>query len=375
MHDERLNVGVVFGGISAEHEVSWVSARNVIRVMDPERYRVLPILIDQQGHWFLLEDSGKLDSYAFEEGRSSTPVPQDRRVLLDPEGGKIHLVNRKTAEREGVLDLIFPLVHGTCGEDGTLQGLCRIYRIPFVGPCVMASSTCMDKDVMKRILHDRGIPTPAFVSLLQEEAPEQDLREIVEKLGLPLFVKPANLGSSVGIRKAKSLEELEQAVSYAFRFDRKIIVEVSIEGREIECSVLGNEAPEASVPGEILPRHEFYSYEAKYCDPAGAELKIPAELDPEVTERVRSMALKSFMAMECEGMARVDFFVLKDGSVMVNELNTIPGFTDISMYPKLWEASGLPCGELVHRLIQLGLERHRRDVRKSHDRDGDLPPA
>jgi D-alanine-D-alanine ligase len=371
---EQMNVGVVFGGISAEHEVSWVSARNVIRVMDPARYRPVPVLIDADGNWFRVE-MANLDSFAFQEGRPSGPVPQDRRILLDPEGGKIRLVNRTTGAVEERLDLLFPLVHGTCGEDGTLQGLCKLFQIPFVGPGVMASAACMDKDVMKRILQGRGVPVADFVSLVEEDAAGTDLGRVIEQLGLPLFVKPANLGSSVGISKVKSLAELREAVSFAFRFDEKIILEESIVGREIECSVLGNRKPEASVPGEIVPRHEFYSYEAKYQDPEGAELKIPASLSPEITDKVRELAVKSFTAMECEGMARVDFFLRSDGSVLVNELNTIPGFTDISMYPKLWEASGVPCGELVHRLIQLGLERHRREARRSHDRNGDLPQA
>jgi len=370
MPDERLRVGVVFGGISAEHEVSWVSARNVIRVMDRQRYRPVPILIDQAGRWFLVEP-GTLDSFSFQgSGGARTEEEPEHRILLDPEGGKIRLVNRDTGREVDFLDLVFPLVHGTCGEDGTLQGLCKLFQIPFVGPGVAASAACMDKDIMKRILLERGIPVAEFVSINQEEAGRADPARIARRLGLPLFVKPANLGSSVGITKAKTLDDLPPAMAFAFQFDEKIIVEESVQGREIECSVLGNQEPEASIPGEIVPRHEFYSYQAKYEDPEGAELRIPADLEPAEEERVRELALRSFKAMECEGMARVDFFLRPDGSVLVNELNTIPGFTDISMYPKLWEASGVPCGELVHRLIQLGLERYHRETRKSHVRDG-----
>ncbi len=370
MSDERLCVGVVFGGVSAEHEVSWVSARNVIRVMDRRMYRPLPILIDQHGRWFLVEMK-RLDAFSLLQNGGAQANPPEHRLLLDPEGGRIRLLDRATAREEAVLDVVFPLVHGTCGEDGTLQGLCKLFQVPFVGPGVAASAACMDKDIMKRTLRDCGVPVARFLSLNEQDATTSDPERVVEQLGLPVFVKPANLGSSVGITKAKSLQELEGAMDYAFRFDIKIVIEESVQGREIECSVLGNrEAPEASVPGEIIPRHEFYSYQAKYEDPEGAELIIPAELEPEIEEQVRQLALKSFSAMECEGMARVDFFVRPDRSVLVNELNTIPGFTDISMYPKLWEASGLPCGELVHRLIQLGLERDRREVRKSHERDG-----
>jgi D-alanine-D-alanine ligase len=373
MSAERLRVGVVFGGISAEHEVSWVSARNVIRVMDRDRYLPVPVLIDQDGYWYRVECE-RLDSFTLQESGGPGPVPPEQRILLDPEDGKIRLLDRATGREQDVLDLIFPLVHGTCGEDGTLQGLCKMYQVPFVGPGVAASAACMDKEIMKRILLGRGIPVSDYISLVEEDAAAADHEGIVERLGLPLFVKPANLGSSVGITKAKSLEELKQAIAYAFRFDEKIVIEENVQGREIECSVLGNKTPEASVPGEIVPRHEFYSYQAKYQDPEGAELKIPADLDPESAEKVRELALKSFTAMECEGMARVDFFLRPDGSVLINELNTIPGFTDISMYPKLWEASGVPCGELVHRLIQLGLERYRREIGKSHDRDGTQSP-
>ena len=369
MTDERLCVGVVFGGISAEHEVSWISARNVIRVMDRQMYRPVPILIDQDGRWFLVE-AGTLDTFSFRTSRAVRPEPAEHRIVLDPEGGRIRLLDRATAREAGVLDLVFPLVHGTCGEDGTLQGLCKMYQVPFVGPGVAASATCMDKDIMKRTLRDRGLPVARFLSLNEQDAATGDPERVVAQLGLPVFVKPASLGSSVGITKAKSLQKLERAMEYAFRFDSKIVIEESVQGREIECSVLGNRSPQASIPGEVIPRHEFYSYQAKYEDPEGADLIIPAALEPPVQERVRELALQSFAAMECEGMARVDFFVRPDGDILVNELNTIPGFTDISMYPKLWEASGLPCAELVHRLIQLGLERHRREVRKSHERDG-----
>jgi len=369
MDDRRLRVGVVFGGISAEHEVSWVSARNVVRVMDNDRYRPLPVLIDQEGRWFRVR-AEQLDSFSLQRKEGPGPVPPEQRILLDPDGGKLRIVDRATGRPADTLDLVFPLVHGTCGEDGTLQGLCKMFQVPFVGPGVAASANCMDKEIMKRLLRERGIPVADSVSLLEQEAAPADPERIAARLGLPLFVKPANLGSSVGISKAKTADELRRAMAHAFRFDEKIIVEEAIQGREIECSVLGNRSPEASVPGEVVPRHEFYSYEAKYQDPEGADLKVPAELDPASMEAVRDLAVRSFTATGCEGMARVDFFLRRDGSVLVNELNTIPGFTDISMYPKLWEASGVPCGELVHRLIQLGLERHRRESRKSHDRYG-----
>ena len=383
MQPERkiMNIGVVFGGMSAEHEVSWLSARNVVGAMDPGRYRPVPVLIDKYGDWYLLtlEDLHAEEYLVMEKGiaraRDMGSRHEKRRVLLDPGSGKLSLVWRKEKTFALALDVVFPLVHGPYGEDGTLQGLCKLHRIPFVGPGVTASAVCMDKDVMKRILKESGVPSPRFV-VITGKAWEAgvNLESLQGQLGLPLFVKPANLGSSVGINKAKTMEELGESISHALRFDSKVIVEEFIEGREIECSVLGNEDAVASLPGEIVPKHEFYSYQAKYCDPEGADLRIPADLPPEVTSRVQELALKSFAALGCEGMARVDFFIRPDGSVLVNELNTIPGFTNISMYPKLFEASGIPCSELVHRLIQLGLERFHKEMRYSRDWDTDPGP-
>ena len=364
-----MNIGVVFGGMSAEHEVSWMSARNVVNAMDPARYCPVPVVVDKLGGWFLLEPGELFSDRLVHEEDGELKVKDlralipERKVLLDPEGEGLPLLLKGDREEGKTLDVVFPLVHGPNGEDGTLQGLCKIYQVPFVGPGVMASSACMDKEMTKRILRERGIPGPGFeVYSKQGEGSRLDLEKIPEQLGLPLFVKPANLGSSVGITKAKSAEELRQAVSYALRFDDKVVLETFVEGREIECSVLGNQDPIASVPGEIIPSHEFYSYQAKYLDPRGAELRIPADLPPEVAARVQKLAVESFVALGCEGMARVDFFVRDDGSVLVNELNTIPGFTNISMYPKLLEASGIPCTELVHRLICLGLERFQRET-------------
>ena len=369
-----LNVGVVFGGMSAEHEVSWLSARNVVEAMDPDRYRPVPVLVDKQGDWYLLkrQELYSEEFFTIQAGepraRDVRPLLPDRRILLDPGSGKLTLVwkNEKTVAL--ALDIVFPLVHGPYGEDGTLQGLCKLHRVPFVGPGVTASAVCMDKDVMNRLLKESGIPLPRFVVLGNEGLKAgMNPEELETLLGFPIFVKPVNLGSSVGITKAKTFDELRKSISYALRFDHKVVMEEFIEGREIECSVLGNEDPIASLPGEVIPRHEFYSYQAKYCDPEGAELKIPAALSPELTSRVQDLALKSFVALGCEGMARVDFFIRPDGRVLVNELNTIPGFTNISMYPKLFEASGIPCRELVHRLIQLGLERFQREMGYSRD--------
>jgi D-alanine-D-alanine ligase len=341
--------------------------------MDPEKYLPVPILIDKQGDWFLLETE-EVFSDDLLSAPDPKPLPQGRRILLDRHDGTLFAVQKGLEAGAHRLDAVFPAVHGPYGEDGTLQGLCKMYQIPFVGPGVLSSSICMDKDVMKRILQERDIPVPRYLVYRNDATGRQDLEEARRVLGLPLFVKPANLGSSVGVTKVGAIENLGKALAHAWQFDDKAIVEEFIEGMEIECSVLGNEDPIASVPGEIIPRdaHGFYSYDAKYRDPEGADLKIPAGLPEDVTAKVKDLAVRSFVALAGEGMARVDFFVKPDGTVLVNELNTIPGFTNISMYPKLWEASGIPCRELVHRLIQLGVERFRREGAKS--RDWDAPP-
>jgi len=373
MAEKRLNVGVVLGGMSAEHEVSWQSGRNIILAMDPQEYEPIPILIDKQGEWFLLRTK-EVFSDDLLSARDPKPMPPGRRVRLDRDEGSLLLVQKRRGARPRRVDVVFPALHGPYGEDGTLQGLCKMYQVPFVGPGVLSSSVCMDKEVAKRLLQERGIPVPPFLVYHNRTNIPPALDEAFSVLGLPLFVKPANLGSSVGITKVKSPEGLRKALAHAWQFDDKAIVEAFVTGREIECSVLGNEDPIASVPGEVIPRqrHEFYSYDAKYRDPEGAELRIPADLPEGVTERVRDLAVRSFIALSGEGMARVDFFVRPDGGVLVNELNTIPGFTNISMYPKLWEASGIPCRELVHRLIRLGIERFRREAAKS--REWDAPP-
>jgi D-alanine-D-alanine ligase len=372
METEPVNVAVVLGGMSAEHEVSWQSARNILQAMDPQTYRPIPVLIDKKGDWLLLE-MNEVFSDALLSAPDPKPLPGGRGLLLDRDQGALFLVRKEDASRVHRLDAVFPAVHGPYGEDGTLQGLCRMYRIPFVGPGVLSSAVCMDKEAMKRLLAEKGIPGPRFLVFRREPGVEPGLEEAERILGLPVFVKPANLGSSVGVTKAESLEALGRALAHAWQFDDKAIVEEFIDGREIECSVLGNEDPIASVPGEIIPTHTFYSYDAKYRDPDGAALKIPADLPEDVTARVRQLAVQSFVALFGEGMARVDFFVRPDGTVLVNELNTIPGFTNISMYPKLWEASGIACRELVHRLIQLGIERFRREEAKSLEWDAPPP--
>jgi D-alanine-D-alanine ligase len=326
----RLRVGVIYGGRSGEHEVSVASAASVLANLDHARYEPVPIRI-----------------VAIERENRDTAAGEDAvRALVTGHG----------------LDVVFPVLHGPYGEDGTVQGLLELANVAYVGAGVLASALAMDKAVAKVVFAARGLPVPEHV-LVTARAWAADreacLRDALSRFPLPVFVKPANLGSSVGISKAHTRDELAAAIDLAATFDRKILVEEAVPAaREIECAVLGNASPDASVPGEILPSREFYDYEAKYLD-AGSQLLIPAPLAPDETDRIRRLSLEAFRAIDCAGMARVDFLVARDsGAVFLNEINTIPGFTTISMYPKLWEASGLAYPALVDRLIELALERH-----------------
>jgi D-alanine-D-alanine ligase len=352
---KKLRVGIVFGGRSAEHEVSIQSAKNVLEAMNKDTYEVVLLGIDRGGRWYLNERSLPL----LEAGRALPNLVTDgaKEVALAPRGESTQLVDLSAHKGMGTLDVIFPILHGPFGEDGSVQGLCKLANIPCVGAGVLGSAVGMDKDVMKRLLRDAGIPTARFAVLHRAAPGALGYEAAAALLGHPLFVKPANLGSSVGISKVRTAEEFEKAVSLAFRFDTKVLIEEFISGREIECSVLGNENPIASVPGEILPSHDFYDYEAKYIDEHGAVLRIPAPLDPGTTESVRDLAVRAFTVLCCEGMARVDMFLEEGGRIVINEINTIPGFTRISMYPKLWEASGVSYGELIDRLIRLAIEK------------------
>ena len=281
-------------------------------------------------------------------------------LALIPGSASKQLISVKGEKSVGELDVIFPVLHGPYGEDGTVQGLLRMADIAFVGADVLGSAVSMDKDVMKRLLRDAGIPQAKFLSFSLSDRNLITFEKVETVTGIPCFVKPANLGSSVGISKVHNKEEFKPALDKAFEFDDKIVIEQYIEGREIECSVLGNDKPLASFPGEVMPSHEFYSYEAKYLDQEGAKFQIPAVLPEEILKRIQEMAIKTFKALNCESMARIDFFLKGTDEIYVNELNSIPGFTKISMYPKLWEASGISYSELLDRLIQLALERHER---------------
>ena len=315
----KKRVAVIYGGRSGEHEVSLRSAQSIIHALDPEKYKVLHYLISKEGKW--------------------SPRP----IVPEPHGNP-------------EIDVVFPALHGTFGEDGTLQGLLELADLPYVGAGVLASAVSMDKEVMKRLAKERGLPVVDY--LVFSGSALKDSEGICSKFEFPVFVKPANLGSSVGISKAHNCVELKSALELAASFDRKVIVERGIEGREFECAVLGNEAPVASVPCEILPSKEFYDYDDKYLlEKAGTV--IPADLSPQQTAELQQLAVECYRAVECEGLARVDFLLeTASNRLFINEINTLPGFTSISMYPKMWEHSGLPMPKLVDRLIELALERH-----------------
>lgn len=359
----KTRVGVLFGGRSAEHEVSLVSAASVIHALDKEKYEIIPIGITADGKWLSSEN-------AIELLKSKSPmVPQDEAMILpDPTFRGLFSPNGEVNGRvRSALDVLFPVLHGSFGEDGTMQGLFDLSGIPYVGAGVLGSSVGMDKVVTKQLCEQAKIPVAPFLYFVSDEY-LKDGKKIVTRiertLRYPCFVKPANSGSSVGISKAHDRKELQAAISLAMEYDRKILIERSIErAREIELSVLGNDAPIASIPGEIISSNEFYDYDAKYVDGKSAAV-IPAKLSAAVVRKLQDLAIRAFKAIDCAGMGRVDFLLKKDSDkIYFNEINTIPGFTSISMYPKLWEASGLAYKDLLDRLIAFALERHRARAR------------
>lgn len=358
--NRKIRVGILFGGKSAEHEVSLQSAKNVVDAIDKDKYEVVLIGIDKTGQWHLNEASNYLLNA--DNPKLIALNKASEKVTLIPKETKNELVMLTSNQSAGPLDVIFPVLHGTFGEDGTVQGFLKLTDVPFVGAGVLGSAVGMDKDVMKRLLRDAGLPISDFLVFHKSAIDTINFEDIVERLGLPFFVKPANLGSSVGINKVKDASQFDHAIQDAFLYDNKILIEEFVEGREIECSVLGNENPIASLPGEVIPQHEWYSYEAKYIDEGGAKLVIPAQLPDHLIEKFQQRAVEAFKILCCEGMARVDSFLRKkDNEVLIHEINTIPGFTKISMYPKLWEVSGIPYKELIDRLIQLAIERHQKE--------------
>jgi len=311
---KKIRLGVLFGGKSAEHEVSISSARNIIKALDADKYKITPIKINKNGKF-------------------------DLEILRN-------------------VDVVFPVLHGPFGEDGSVQGLLKVAGVPYVGAGVLGSAVGMDKEIMKRLFRGAGLPIGKFV--VKRPGEKISFQELKEALKLPMFIKPANMGSSVGVSKVRTESEFQRAVKEAFKFDNKIIIEEFIKGREMECAVLGNDRPKASKVGEIIANQEFYSYNAKYIDD-GYQIEIPAKIDKKTSQQIRELAVKVFQVLNCEGMGRVDFFVTKAGKVFVNEINTIPGFTNISMYPKLWEASSLPQAKLLDRLIELAIERFEKE--------------
>ena len=353
--ERRMRVGVVYGGRSGEHEVSLRSAASIIAALDPARYEVVPVAITKDGRWLTGPESLKVLEAA---QRDLAPIPEHGSEVTLPADPTRHGLLALGRGEATPLDVVFPVLHGTYGEDGTIQGLLELADVPYVGAGVLASAAGMDKAIMKSVFRDAGIPVCRWlVARIGAEEPHVLARRVGEELGFPCFVKPANLGSSVGITKVKEPAGLAAAVAEAGAYDPKLVIEEAVDGREFECAVLGNDAPQASVVGELVPSREFYDYADKYVE-QGAEIVIPARIPPETAEAMRALAVRAFRAVDCSGLARVDFFLGRGGRVLVNEINTMPGFTAISMYPKLWEASGLAYPALVDRLIALGLERH-----------------
>jgi D-alanine-D-alanine ligase len=357
----RIRVAVLFGGRSGEHEVSCISARHVAAAFDPDRYQVVPVGITRDGHWLLPEVSRRV----LEGGRLHIP-----ETAFEAAGEPVALAEgtRGAAAAGLEVDVVFPVLHGPYGEDGTVQGLLDMAGIPYVGSGVLGSALGMDKEKMKRMFRDHGLPIGDFVAIRAHEWEDDAARclEAAVALGFPSFAKPANLGSSVGVSKCQDEASLVAGIEEALRHDRKVLVEEGMAGREIEVGVLGNDHPDASVPGEVFPGREFYDYAAKYLDDT-SRTEIPADLPPAVVRELQELAVAAFRAVDAAGMARVDFFWDEAGQTgaraVVNEINTIPGFTEISMFPQLWEASGLPYPRLLDRLVELALERHRQRPR------------
>ncbi len=352
-----LHVGLVYGGQSAEHEISILSARNVLAALG-DRHRVTPLHIDRAGRWWAgaaaaLADAGRppetTDAVTFRPGAGPAAVSSEARGAL-------------------ALDVVFPVLHGQNGEDGVIQGFVQALGLPYVGPGVLASAACMDKVAAKRLLSAAGIPNTDYAVVTAHDREALPFAEVERGLGTPAFVKPANSGSSVGISRVETAEEYAAALDEAFRYDRLVLVERGVSGREIEVAMLGNERPEASVPGEIVMTSAFYDYDAKYQDAQASRMEVPADLPDGVADRVRQLAVRAYAALGCEGLARVDFFVTDGGEVLVNEINTIPGFTARSMYPVMWAETGRPAAEVVDELVRLALDRHRRDAGRSTER-------
>lgn len=351
MKKYKKKIAIFFGGKSAEHEVSIESAKNILRAINKEKYNVVLIGISQKGDWFRVSEKKFLS-----QDYIKVENPKGGRAIPFSKGGSFFL---KTKDKDMKIDVAFPILHGPFGEDGAIQGLFKIFNVPFIGAGILGSAVGMDKDICKKLLRNSGIPTANFLTFNNSQKNKIFFDDIKEVLKTPFFIKPANLGSSVGISKVEKETDFEKAKELAFKFDNKIILEEYIEGREMECSVLGNENPKASIVGEIISNHEFYSYKAKYLDKKGAKISIPANISDKMMKKIRNLAIKTYKTLCCEGMGRVDFFLTKKNKIFVNEINTIPGFTSVSMHPKLWEASGVSYSKLIDELINLAIKRHK----------------
>lgn len=358
----KIKLGLIFGGKSSEHEVSIQSAKSIYSAINKDTYDTVLIGIDKNGDWYIVDEDFMV-SESNVENASLIVAPQNQIALVPVNNSNI-IINLNTKESLGKLDVAFSIIHGTMGEDGGIQGYFNVLNLPFIGCDTIGSAIGMDKDVAKRLLIEANIPVAKYVVIDDPVNGIDDASDEIYSLGLPLFVKPANAGSSVGIKKVKTIEELNDAVNYAFKFDSKVIIEEYINGREIECSILGNKDLIASVPGEIIANHEFYSYEAKYIDKNGADLNIPADLPEDIVKKVQNLAKQTFKTLCGKGMARVDMFLTQQNELYINEVNTLPGFTNISMYPKLLQLNGINFTELIDRLIELAIEHHNEKQEK-----------
>jgi len=361
MKNQKIKVGVVFGGRSPEHNISLLSASNVIENVDKDKFEVVLIAIDKEGLWHYNEGELNLKNPG---NAQLVSLPEYENVIyLSQNTGDHSIIDKATGKVITKIDVLYPVLHGAFGEDGSIQGLAKVAGLPCVGCGILGSSAGMDKDVTKRLLRDSGIGIADFVTLRKGYNDHLTYDEIKKSIGGEMFIKPANLGSSVGVSFVDNEEDFKKAVKEGFEYDPKVIVEEKIEGREIECAVLGNEKPQASVIGEILPKTEWYTFENKYVDDDGAGLEIPARLTEEETDRARKIAIDSYINLECCGLTRVDMFLKQDGEIIVNEVNTLPGFTQISMYPKLWGHSGIEYQDLITRLINLAIEKFEAEKR------------
>lgn len=352
---DKIKVAILFGGRSTEHSISLLSAQNVLRSLDKEKYEPVLIGIDKKGHWHYNENAMSLSNAS--DANTIALADVNNAILLSQNTNDHTISLVETNKIISKIDVIFPVLHGTYGEDGSIQGLAKLANIPIVGSGILGSAIGMDKDIMKRILRDSSIGVAKWITV-KHSAVGLNYKNITSQLGHELFIKPANLGSSVGITFSKDEKSFFDGLKNALTYDPKVIIEEKIIGREIECAVLGNENPKASIPGEIIPIDGFYSYESKYLNESGAKLQIPAKLTSQEIEKIQHLAIETYKVLECLGMSRVDMFLQKDGKLIINEINTIPGFTNISMYPKLWEHSGLPQQALISTLIELAIEAH-----------------